>query len=49
MAQSPQPGSKPWPKNAGVDQSEEASEILGVTAERLNSGRGDVVHWTLPA
>jgi hypothetical protein len=28
---------------------DEAKETLGVTAERLNSGRGNIVHWTLPS
>jgi hypothetical protein len=27
---------------------DEAKEALGVTAERRNSGHGNVVHWTLP-
>ena len=33
----------------GIGQLEEARETLGVTAERLNSGRGNVVHYALPA
>ena len=28
---------------------DEAKEALGVTAERLNSGRGNVVNWGLPS
>ena len=28
---------------------DEAKETLGVTAERLDSGRGNVVHYALPA
>jgi hypothetical protein len=33
----------------GIGQLEEARETLGVTAERLNSGRGNVVNWALPS
>jgi hypothetical protein len=41
-------GSKALAEKRGIGRLEEAREILGVTAERLNGGRGNVVHYALP-